>query len=187
MIYTNKELEIAKNEKGGKVIELSSLYGTQVCFGIDNKITDYINKIDDKFHRFLTVTKTKEGFVMITNKKDDDLYLILDTLDYKYFDTNGRIYATSEDSFGEVVLTVTTHNRSNTCNWELSIFKVKNKKDVNLFKMQLTSGLVKYVSIYNGFVMLHNENTLRKYFETINKEMPDVKNIDWCRVENKNK
>lgn len=182
MFYTNKELEIVKNEKGEKELELCPMYGLADNIIVDGKITEYVKKVDDKFHKYLTFIKTKKDLLILTNKKDDSLYLALDTLDYKYFDKNGEIFCSEEDDVEEIIKHQIISNRSKTCSWDNMIFKVNNKKDFIIFKLQLTSGLVKYLTIYNKIIKIHNNLSLAKYLESIEKTL-DVEEMDWFKVE----
>lgn len=176
MLYTNKVLETIKDEGRSKV-EISSLYGKEESLILDSRISDYLHQIDDKFHKNLTIVKTKQGYLMVSNRKDDALYLVLDTLDYKHFRNLGNVSIPKEnrDEY-KIIYSNILNNRANTCSWSNIIVKVEDLTKLHTFQLQFTSGRVAYLTIYDGHVKMHNEKGLIAYLSVIGKEV-DINNM----------
>ena len=147
MLYTNRCLEFNKF-KGKKVLEISSLYGQFISINVDKNMTDKIHTVDRKFYNCLTLTSIGEGKLRLDNKKDDNLYIILDTSEYKNFNCSSTIEVPENCEAFDVIKNYSMQNRSGSCKWNILILKFNKEKNVNsIIKWKDTAGGINYITI----------------------------------------
>lgn len=166
MFYTNRGLEIIEKKKERK-LEILDTYGkTLEEIHVDKGVSDKMISIHGKFHNNLSLEFNKNGITLV-NKKDEDIYIVLDLLDYKCFQRNSVLLKLKGDNGFESLKYHRTANRCGRCKWGLHILKAP-KREFSILKMYTTSGNEKYLTIYKNFVMLHSKGTLLEYIKHFN-------------------
>ena len=147
MLYTNRCLEFNKF-KGRKVLELSSIYGQFISINVDRNMTDKIHTVDRKFYNCLTLTEIGEGKLRLDNKKDDNLYIVLDTSEYKNFNCSSKVEIPEDCEAFKVIKNYSMQNRSGYCHWNILIIKYNPKKNKNaIIKWKDTAGGINFITI----------------------------------------
>lgn len=183
MIYTNRMLEIINKEKGKKEVDLCSLYGKELTVKLDMRLSDYINEIKPGYHKSLCFlhANDEEHTLLISNLlKNAGTFLILDTLEYKSFLNDGKIYTNDSESVLEIVFSHTITNRNRSCRWDLKAIKVAD--EFSIFKILYTSGIFRYIVVNRGIIKTLTSLNVVKYLEEIGKSDIDVDKIDWKEV-----
>lgn len=150
MLFSNLSLEISLNKRGERVLELSTLYNNCISLQVDRNLNSKIQFVKNCFHKHLTLKEFADQKYRLVNEEDDDIYIILDTLDYKIFNQSSKINFIS-DNF-EILRNFHMCNRSHKFYWDLRILKVKDpKKDgISILEYVTTSGEKKYIVIDQG-------------------------------------
>lgn len=177
MLYTNRSLEIIKDEEGNRRLEILNMYDKSISIAIDRRISDKLISVEGKFHKFLSLTERK-GELMLTNVKDTNLYVILDLLDYKCFQKNSVLLTLKGDTGFETLRYYRTSNRCNRCKWGLHILKAP-KRAFSILKIYTTSGKEKYLTIYKKFVMLHSSESVKNYIKEHNIDFDFNDSLEW--------
>lgn len=156
MLYTNTALEFNTNRRGDNVLEISSLYGHFISIGVDRNINPAITFVDRKFHKYLSIDEyTKERFRLI-NKKDDDIYIVLDTSKYKNFNCNSVIEVPEGTNDFTVLKNYHMVSRNNKCQWNIVILKWNKNKLLNsVLRWKDTSGIIHYITINSKGHLFH--------------------------------
>lgn len=175
MLYTNRGLEIIENENDRK-LELINMYDKKVLIPIDKRVSDKLLMVQGKFHKFLSLEEDN-GNLKLVNRKDNDLYLILDLLDYKCFQRNSVLLTLKGDTGFETLRYFRTNNRCNRCTWGLHVLKAP-KREFSILKIFTTSGTEKYLTIYKGFIMLHSLESLNSYIQNNGIDF-DIQTSEW--------
>ena len=176
MIYTNRSLEIITNDKGRK-LEITDLYNRPILIDIDRNVSDRLISIEGKFHKFLSLEEEK-GKLKLVKRKEGQLYIILDLLDYKCFRKNSLLLKPEGTDDFKVLRYYRTSNRCGMCKWGLHILKAPKNKKFSILKIRATSGKEKYLTIYKGYVKMHSDKTIEKYLSKNNINF-DIKNTKW--------
>ena len=168
MLYTNKTLEFTTNKRGEKVLELNSLYGQFISIAVDRNINPNIKSVERKFHKYLTIKEICEGRFRLENKKDDEIYLVIDTLEYKNFNSDTFIQFPEGHNYFKLLKNIKMTDRAGKRKWNIVILKwikpksttvdgkIKYEED-SIIKYKDTSGTVKYIVIDNKG-RLHHTN-----------------------------
>lgn len=166
MLYTNRGLEIIK-EHGERKLEVIDMYGRRIeDIHIDKNVSNELISVQGKFHENLSL-REYNGELTLINKKEDDIYIILDLLDYKCFQRNSVLLKLKGDTGFDTIRYYRTSNRCGRCKWGLHILKTP-KRDFSILKIYTTSGNEKYLTIYKSFIKLHSKESLLKYIEEYN-------------------
>lgn len=176
MLYTNRGLEIIEKDNI-RNLEILNMYDRNITIPIDEKVSNKLMMIQGKFHKFLSLEEDKNGNLKLVNKKDKNLYIFLDLLDYKCFQRNSVLLKLKDDNGFETLRYFRTNNRCNKCTWGLHILKAP-KRDFSILKMFTTAGKEKYLTVYKGFVMLHSIDSLKDYIEKFNIDF-DINKLEW--------
>ncbi len=166
MLYTNRGLEIIK--KGDdRILEILDMYGNRLEeIYIDKKVSNQLISVQGKLHENLSL-KVDNNKITLVNEKDDNIYVILDLLDYKCFQRNSVLLKLKGDTGFDTIKYFRTSNRCDRCKWGLHILKAP-KREFSILKMYSTSGSEKYLTIYKTFIMLHSKESLLKYINNYN-------------------
>ena len=173
MLYTNRCLEFNKF-KGKKVLEISSVYGQFISINVDKNMTDKIHTVDRKFYNCLTLTEIGNGKLRLDNKKDDDLYIILDTSEYKNFNCNSTIEVPEDCEAFDIIKNYSMQNRSGRCKWNILILKFNpNKNNNSIIKWKDTAGQINFITIDKKGHLYHiNKHKMENFVKT---DINDVK------------
>lgn len=166
MLYTNRGLEIIEKDNK-RHLEVLNIYDKNITIPIDEKVSDKLIMVQGKFHKFLSLEENEDGTLKLVSRKDGNLYLILDLLDYKCFQRNSVLLKLKGDTGFDTLRYFRTNNRCNKCTWGLHILKAP-KREFSILKIFTTSGTEKYLTIYKGFIMLHSIESLKSYVERFN-------------------
>lgn len=165
MLYTNVELEIVESSKG-RVVELIDIYGHKLDeIKLDNKISNKLISINDKLHDNLSIHVDENNRINIVNEYNDDIYVILDLLDYKCFRKNSILLKSKDDkkiTNENIIRYYRTSDRSGKCKWAIHIFKLP-RRDFTVLKMITTSGKERYLVNYNSTVSILSKEELKDY------------------------
>ena len=115
--------------------------------------------------------------MVFENSKSDNLYLVLDLLDYKIFKTNSKIEVASglEVTFDKV----DQHNLKNRLktNWTISILEAIGN-GFGVLRLTTTSGRISYLLVNNRTVTITNFKGAVKFIEE-NKIDCDFAKVEW--------
>lgn len=181
MLYTNRSLEIINDDKGRRRLEILNMYGKSVSILIDNRVSENLISVEGKFHKLLSLSENDKGELMLVsdkNKKDKDLYIVLDLLDYKCFQRNSVLLTLKGDVGFETMRYYRSTNRCNRCKWGLHILKAP-KRTFSILRIYTTSGKEKYLTIYKKFVMLHSEESVKEYIKEHNIDFDFNDSLEW--------
>ena len=176
MLYTNRSLEIIKTKEGRK-LEVSDLYGRPILIDMDKDVSNELISVEGKFHKYLSL-KEEDGKIKLIGKDDEQLYIILDLLDYKCFRNNSLLLKPKGDNSFKTIEYYRTTNRCGKCKWGLHILKAPENKRFSILKIRATSGTVKYLTIHRGFVKLISDKSIESYLSR-NKINFDIRNTEW--------
>lgn len=178
MIYTNKVLEMSSNNKGRK-LELFTMYPEAIRFlKVNEKVNNKIKFVKDKFNSSLSFDTKGKFPILIEDKNDDRLFLVLDTLDYKYFNSDGKLYSEAGQDYALVYQSKFT-NKSRTSSWTISILEVP-KYFSQIYYMKTTSGADRYITIFEGRIKMHTGESLKKYL--VSNNITIANEIDWYEI-----
>lgn len=176
MLYTNRSLEMVTDENGRK-LEITGLYDRPILIDIDKNVSDRLISVEGKFHRFLSLEE-ENGKLKLVKRKDGQLYIILDLLDYKCFRKNSLLLKPKDTNDFKALRYYRTTNRCGMCKWGLHILKAPKNKDFSILKIRATSGKEKYLTVCKGYVKMHSDKTIGKYLSKYNINF-DLKNTEW--------
>ena len=176
MLFTNKTLEIVKTKEGRK-LELFNMYRKEITVPVTEGTNEKILFVQDSVtHKYLNFQVTENGLVF-ENSKSDNLYLVLDLLDYKIFKTNSKIEVASglEVTFDKV----DQHNLKNRLktNWTISILEAIGN-GFGVLRLTTTSGRISYLLVNNRTVTITNFKGAVKFIEE-NKIDCDFAKVEW--------
>lgn len=170
MLYTNKTLEFCNNRRGEKVLELCNNYGNNIIVQADRNLDKKVKSVINRFHLALNLVEYGPRLFRLTmDTERKDTYLILNSKDECNYQYPGKIFY--DDKF-RLRRQFYFNNRSNTCQWELSILKLdkSTKQEPGLVVIQYTSGCLEYIVVDNGKVQHFNHaKMLHKYPNLIEK------------------
>lgn len=175
MLYTNRSLEIIE-ENGRRKLEISNLYNREISIPIDKKVSEKLISVQGKLHKYLSL-ESNGRYLKLTNKNEEDLYIILDLLDYKCFRRNSVLLTLKGDKGFKTLRYYRTVNRCDKCRWGLHILEAP-KREFSILKMYGTSGIEKYLTIYRGFIMMHTTESLVQYIKDYNIKF-DLSSAEW--------
>lgn len=163
-IYSNVCLEMNYNKRNEKVLELNTLYNNCISLQVDRNLNPAITFVNNCFHKHLSLKEFVPGKFRLVNEDDNDIYIILDTLEYKNFNVSAKVNFIT-DNF-KVLRKFNMSNRTGKVKWDIFIIKVKNpfSSNTDIIEYIDTSGSKKYIVLKDG--ILHHYNRfmfLEKY------------------------
>lgn len=173
MLYTNRCLEFNTNKRGEKVLELSSIYGQFIAIGVDRNINPQISLVDRKFHKYLSIEQYAPERFRLINEKDDDIYIILDTSEYKNFNCKSTVEIPVDSNAFEVAKNYHMTSRNGKCEWNILVLKWKKQETNSVLKWKDTAGVIHYITINPKGRLFHiNQHKMEKI---VNKDITKVK------------
>lgn len=178
MLFTNKTLEIIKTREGRK-LELFSMYRKEITVPVTKNTNQKILFVQDSVtHKYLNFQVTEDGLIF-ENAKSDNLYLVLDLLEYKFFKTNSKIeVASGLEVIFDKVDEHSLRNRLKT-NWTISILEAIGN-GFGALKLTTTSGRVSYLLVNNKQVTITNFKGAVKFIEENNIKC-DFTKVEWTK------
>ena len=169
MLFTNKCLEISHDKRGNRVLELSNIYNNCISLGVDRHMNDKIKYVNNCFHKHLSLAEFGDNRFRLMNQDDDDIYIILDTLEYKVFTTSAKVNFL-DDNF-QILRKFNMTNRSNKVAWDIMIIKVKNKDTdkPTVLEYMDTASNKKYIVVKDGRLTHYNKYTFLEHYGDLYK------------------
>jgi uncharacterized protein YneR len=178
MLFTNKDLELVERY-GQLTAELNPLYKNGLFIGADLVREDGQDYIRHNFSRNLTI-EVNGNHLDIVEREDDNLYIIIDTTEYRFFNNHGTVYKLEKDEDTLCLFDFTVSvNKSHTCKADVVIFKAPKYA---LYKIVTTSNRVSYMLINDGFVKVMSIERLLQHCSDNNIDLPDLSMANWTRL-----
>lgn len=164
MLFSNLSLEISLNKRGERVLELCTLYNNCISMQIDRGLNKAITYVGNRFHNKLSLKEFVPGKFRLVNKEDNDIYIILDTLDYKIFNQSAAVNMIT-DNF-EILRDFHMSSRNTKIKWNIMVLKVKdvNRETPSILEYITTCGDKKYIVIDKGRLHHLNLFTFKNYY-----------------------